>query len=427
MIVFGMNLHPNSSCIPKLWLFQTLFPPRLSSMRASPSTRQPPTWLEHWRTFLLHLFLLEFNVIKSMRKLVRLGIRPRTWLKQHGFARAAGEASCTDAEDHGVTEGLHSPRVPAIRQPPTAASPSARDAIKGSSGTKSSELGRYTSPTSSSSSALPLPSQDTILSPSELVHRTTAAKSKSKAAKSKSNPAPRRPSDTRSTTSSGSKRPMIHDLTMNDYQGSGYTREEFREHHGMLRGKGADLRQSGSVSLRSGELGLEAHDGQMTTTIGKRARNKLTRHRNMPRLLLYNLHHQDCPIPKHLLWSECRAEVQYEDGTFETVQYDWRSHQETQLKMPWTGRTVFTIQNSNNQSTGHRPSIISRSKGSSRQAERAAQRVYKIEYDLVSQSKDDDHLLEHLKKSRDTRSKVDILETFAGQANICQKKRPFWP
>ena len=33
----------------------------------------------------------------------------------------------------------------------------------------------------------------------------------------------------------------------------------------------------------------------------EKGKNKLTRHRNMPRLLLYNLHHQDCPIPKHLL------------------------------------------------------------------------------------------------------------------------------
>ena len=51
--------------------------------------------------------------------------------------------------------------------------------------------------------------------------------------------------------------------------------------------------------------------------------------------------------------------------------------------------------------------------------------VYKIEYDLVSQSKDDDHLLEHFKKSRDTRSKVDILETFAGQANISRRSGQF--
>ena len=154
----------------------------------------------------------------------------------------------------------------------------------------------------------------------------------------------------------------------------------------------------------------------------EKGKNKLTRHRNMPRLLLYNLHHQDCPIPKQLLWSECRAEVQYEDGTFETVQYDWRSHQETQLKMPWTGRTVFTIQNSNNQSTGL---LSSAARRALRGKLRELHRVYKIEYDLVSQSKDDDHLLEHFKKSRDTRSKVDILETFAGQANISRRSGQF--
>ena len=64
--------------------------------------------------------------------------------QQHGIARAAGEASCTDAEDHGVTEALHSPRVPAIRQPPRPLRQVQEMRSTGSSGTKSSELGRYT-------------------------------------------------------------------------------------------------------------------------------------------------------------------------------------------------------------------------------------------------------------------------------------------
>ena len=181
-----MNLPPNSSCIPKLWLFQTVFPPRLSSMRASPSTRQPPTWLEHWRTFLLRLFLLEFNVIKSMRKLVRLGIRPRTWLSSMGLLELqekhraqmqrtmVSQRDCTHPEFQRYGN-LHGRFAKCKR---------CDQRFKWNQ-----ELGAWAvhSPTSSSSSALPLPSQDTILSPSELVHRTTAAKSKSKAAKSKSN------------------------------------------------------------------------------------------------------------------------------------------------------------------------------------------------------------------------------------------------
>lgn len=43
-------------------------------------TEQPPIWLENWRKVVLRVMLLEFNVLKSMSRLVRLKIRPRAWL-----------------------------------------------------------------------------------------------------------------------------------------------------------------------------------------------------------------------------------------------------------------------------------------------------------------------------------------------------------
>ena len=82
----------------------------------------------------------------------------------------------------------------------------------------------------------------------------------------------------------------------------------------------------------------------------ERGKGKIIRHHNIPRVLLFNLQDYDCPIPKHTLSPECKAEVHYEDGTFETITYDWRDHHHTQLKQPWTGHTTFMIQNVHNQS-----------------------------------------------------------------------------
>ena len=353
MIVFGMNLHPNSSCIPKLWLFQTVFPPRLSSMRASPSTRQPPTWLGSMSSSPCASWCASESV---------QGHGSAAWVCSS--CRRSIVHRCRGPRCH---RGIALTPSSSDTATSTAASPSARDAIKGSSGTKSSELGRYTHQHLQARLRCPYPhrTQSSLRQNWFTGPRQPRASPKQPRARAISAPA------LRHQINHQFRLQETHDPRPDDERlsGIGVHSRGVSEHHGMLRGKGADLRQSGSVSLRSGELGLgrmmdDDHD------YWEKGKNKLTRHRNMPRLLLYNLHHQDCPIPKHLLWSECRAEVQYEDGTFETVQYDWRSHQETQLKMPWTGRTVFTIQNSNNQSTGHRPSIISRSK-----AERAAQRL----------------------------------------------------
>ncbi|CAK8994745.1 Pentatricopeptide repeat-containing protein [Durusdinium trenchii] len=340
--------------------------------------------------------------------------------QQHGFARAAGEASCTDAEDHGVTEGLHSPRVPAIRQPPRPLRQVQETRSKVQVEPRARSLGgTLTNIFKLVCAAL------TLTGHNPLSVRTGSQDHGSQEQVQSSQ------EQEQASTTSALRHQINYQLRLHETHvprpdderlpGIGVHSRGVREHHGMLRGKGADLRQSGSVPLRSGELGLE---GMMDSDhdYWEKGKNKLTRHHNMPRLLLYNLHHQDCPIPKHLLWSDCRAEVQYEDGTFETVQYDWRSRQETQLKMPWTGRTVFTIQNSNNQSTGL---LSSAARRALRGKLRELHRVYKIEYDLVSQSKDDDHLLEHFKKSRDTRSKVDILETFAGQANTSRRSGQF--
>ena len=146
--------------------------------------------------------------------------------QQHGIARAAGEASCTDAEDHGVTEGLHSPRVPAIRQPPRPLRQVQEMRSKVQVEPRARSLGgTLTNIFKLVCTALTLTGHNPLSVRTGSQDHGSQEQVQSSQEQEQS---ARRPSDTRSTTSSGSKRPMIHDLTMNDYQGSGYTREEFQ-------------------------------------------------------------------------------------------------------------------------------------------------------------------------------------------------------
>ena len=184
------------------------------------------------------------------------------------------------------------------------------------------------------------------------------------------------------------------------------------------------LRQSGRLSIGHGELGLE---GMTTSESGQcdfweRGKGKIIRHHNIPRVLLFNLQDYDCPIPKHTLSPECKAEVHYEDGTFETITYDWRDHHHTQLKQPWTGHTTFMTQNVHNQSQSL---LTASARRALRNTVRQTHHVYNLEYALVAHTADEQTLQQQQKHLRGSRPKVDILETFAGQANITKRSSSF--
>ncbi|CAK9030852.1 Pentatricopeptide repeat-containing protein [Durusdinium trenchii] len=114
--------------------------------------------------------------------------------------------------------------------------------------------------------------------------------------------------------------------------------------------------------------------------------------------------------------------VHYEDGTFETITYDWRDHHHTQLKQPWTGHTTFMTQNVHNQSQSL---LTASARRALRNTVRQTHHVYNLEYALVAHTADEQTLQQQQKHLRGSRPKVDILETFAGQANITKRSSSF--
>ncbi|CAK9087481.1 unnamed protein product [Durusdinium trenchii] len=193
----------------------------------SQSTKQPPSWLANWRTFLLRLLMIEFNVLKAMRKLVKIGLRPRAWLSSTGLA---------DLMEKQRRE-LHRPRAPAK----TCTHPEFKR--YGNAHGQFSQCKRCDqkfrwipdqeawavySPKSSSSSALPLPSSATILAPTDIA-KPKSRPSKHTAYKSKARPM-RPSSDAMSVQSAGSSAlPITYRMTEEEIFATGLTKEELDE------------------------------------------------------------------------------------------------------------------------------------------------------------------------------------------------------
>ena len=103
-------------------------------------------------------------------------------------------------------------------------------------------------------------------------------------------------------------------------------------------------------------------------------------------------------------------------GRLKTITYSWQSHQATQLPKTWTGRTVFTVTSPSNHSTNL---LTNAGRRALRTSIRQAHQVFSSEYAMVDQTVDGKPLNMH--KIRASRSKVDVLETFAGSANISKR------
>ncbi|CAK8991146.1 Integrase catalytic domain-containing protein [Durusdinium trenchii] len=147
-------------------------------------------------------------------------------------------------------------------------------------------------------------------------------------------------------------------------------------------------------------------------------KNQCIRHHRIPRLLLLDLQHLQCPVPKHLLAPHCTAEVTYEDGSTETITYEWNNTSTKQLHRPWTGRTIFTVQTP---AASTQRFLSNAARRTLRNNVRQAYHIYHIEHVLAGQVADD---FDKFHNKRAVRPRVDVLETFAGAANItrrCQK------
>ena len=138
------------------------------------------------------------------------------------------------------------------------------------------------------------------------------------------------------------------------------------------------------------------------------------RHHLVPRLMSFDLHQcSDCPVQKHLLDSRCVLEAEFNDGKVKTIEYNWMRDAAIQLNGVWIGRTTFKIKSTPNTSTGFLSSVARRRL---RTGIREALQVFHLEQKVM-----DDHGF----KVNKLRTRVDVMETFAGQANISKQAGRF--
>ena len=227
--------------------------------------------------------------------------------------------------------------------------------------------------------------------------------------------------------------PELQDPRSNALRHVGGEFQGQRLHQGRVRGH-HELSEPGSIPSGFGR------SGHLPTAVGRgmgvvndenqpehqdyweKIRLQCIRHHILPRLLLHNLSQDSCPVPRHLIHPQCQAHIHYEDGTFETITYDWTSDKPQQLRQPWTGRTIYTIQHVQNRPVGP---LTNAARRSLRTQVRQAHKVYETEYAIMSQSMDDKYVHEHLRKHKHQTPRVDILETFAGTANISKRCHEF--
>ena len=140
------------------------------------------------------------------------------------------------------------------------------------------------------------------------------------------------------------------------------------------------------------------------------------RHHVAPRKMTFDIHqHNECPVPLTKLQPQCQVEAQFCDGTSQTMSYDWQATKQTQpLREVWVGQTIFKIRNPSNVATGL---LTQASRRRLRSDVRNRIQVLLLEKKVMS--------LPGTMNSRRAHARMDILETFAGEANISSRAPSF--
>ena len=128
------------------------------------------------------------------------------------------------------------------------------------------------------------------------------------------------------------------------------------------------------------------------------------RHHLVPRNELFDPYDTDCPVALHRLRQVGAAEIEYQDGKLEVVRYNWTRRSNKQTSSPWTGRTVFQFKefSKNDLTNACKRGLLQRL--------RHAAKLQEVEKVLMTKV-----------KPRFRKSRVDLLETFAGAANISKQ------
>ena len=131
------------------------------------------------------------------------------------------------------------------------------------------------------------------------------------------------------------------------------------------------------------------------------------RHHVEQRRCLYRPSHSDVPVPISRFLVHCQAHMDYVDGRSDTVKYRWNAQKLSSMRdVPWTGRTVFQVRPQHENLLSHNDR---RKLGATL---RQAIKVQEVHHALLTDSAE---------ISTKSRSRVDILETFAGKANISKR------
>lgn len=339
-------------------------------------TKQPPLWLANWRTFLLRLMMLEFNILKTMRKLVKLGLRPRAWLSSSGMADLK-EATAGDPKAKSFTKDLHPSGVPEVRQcsRPVLEVQEVRSKVPVAPRTRG--LGSVlTKVLQLVGAAIAILGNDPSPNGSDKAQgQTDHAQARGHQEQSSSPAFSRQLIDETSPLLSGPGRFV---------GGDGLSKQEWED---IMESAAHDQVDSDHPDgSRTMGLVTPPPEHQHQCDYWEKDKNKYIRHHIMPRLLLYTTHDISSPFPKRTLLPECQAEVHYEDGTFETTTYDWTDNQATQLQKPWAA-----IQNAHNQSTHL---LAAAARRALRNTVRQTHHVFNAEYALVSHAVDEHTLLQ---------------------------------
>ena len=130
--------------------------------------------------------------------------------------------------------------------------------------------------------------------------------------------------------------------------------------------------------------------------------------------MTFDLHHSECPVPKARLHPMCKVEAEFDTGVLKKFEYNWLNQSPQQLSSQWTGRTIFQIRNAANDAPGL---LSSTSRRRIRTGVREVLQVRLAEKRIME--------LHSPAAGRRLDTKVDILETFAGQANISRRAPSF--
>eukprot|EP00435_Cladocopium_sp_Y103_P041265 s176_g11.t1 len=125
-----------------------------------------------------------------------------------------------------------------------------------------------------------------------------------------------------------------------------------------------------------------------------------------------------CPVHFRQLCPECIVEIQYEDGRNQTLTYEWGGDSGAfHMKSAWTGKTIFKLKSST-----HAALVANLGRKTLRHSVRQLVNLAQLEHEVLTSSSGS--TLNPFQRHKH-RSRVDLLETFAGRAGLSLRAKSY--